>query len=329
MSDIRKSHEDKSLAELAQMIRESMDHARTAWSNALGHGLDAGDALNAAQEQVANKQVTNWKKWLRDNCFLSVSTAQLYQQLARHRDEIEAEVERTGVELGVRAARRLISKSKPRNPKKTKTSGSLTAPDKETDAGSTAALVQEPVIERTNAEWTADLKRLGFERFLLVIPPEFIPRLQDRLINLLHNRNSAMQPSRKPEVPGARDQISLSDAVAAALPEDKPRAKTEDAPADAPLAGNDCGPMPACLVRRAPAVTPSPAPASPLAAELSFDSEQLGKLNDEIHELQCAATQRHLEPRELRRLEHLHKKCNALRRPESLAHYLDRQASLG
>jgi hypothetical protein len=73
--------------------------------------------------------VTNWKKWLRDNCFLSVSTAQLYQQLARHRDEIEAEVERTGVELGVRAARRLISKSKPRNP----TSGSLTAPDKETD----------------------------------------------------------------------------------------------------------------------------------------------------------------------------------------------------
>ena len=344
MSDIRKSYEDKSLAELAQMIRESMDHARTAWSNALGHVLDVGDALNAAQEQVANKQVTNWKKWLRDNCFLSVSTAQLYQQLARHRDEIEAEVERTGVELGVRAARRLISKSKPRNPKKTKTSGSLTAPDKETDAESTAALVQEPVIKRTNAEWTADLKRLGFERFLLVIPPEFIPRLQDRLINLLHNRdaadaalaeaaadktNSAMQPSRKPEVPGARDQISLSDAVAAALPEDKPRAKTEDAPADAPLAGNDCGPMPACLVRRAPAVTPSPAPASPLAAELSFDSEQLGKLNDEIHELQCAATQRHLEPRELRRLEHLHKKCNALRRPESLAHYLDRQASLG
>jgi len=86
VSDIRKSHEDKSLAELAQMIRESMDHARTAWSNALGHVLDAGDALNAAQEQVAKKQVTNWKKWLRDNCFLSVSTAQLYQQLARHRD---------------------------------------------------------------------------------------------------------------------------------------------------------------------------------------------------------------------------------------------------
>ena len=65
------------LGELASQIRDACRRAQEAWSNALGHVLDAGDALNEAQARVS----TGWKQWLRNNCYLPVSTAQLYQQL--------------------------------------------------------------------------------------------------------------------------------------------------------------------------------------------------------------------------------------------------------
>jgi hypothetical protein len=52
---------------------------------------------------------------------MSVRSALVYQQLANHRDEIEAEIERSG-EIGLRAALRLIAKrenpKKPSKPKK-------------------------------------------------------------------------------------------------------------------------------------------------------------------------------------------------------------------
>ena len=60
--------------------------------------------LIEAQGRVSS----GWKWWLRENCFLSVRTAMLYMQLARHRAEIEAEIERMG-ELSLRAAIRLIA----------------------------------------------------------------------------------------------------------------------------------------------------------------------------------------------------------------------------
>jgi hypothetical protein len=60
------------------------------------------------QPKIAERKL-NWKEWLRENCFVSDRTAQLYQQLARHRDDIEAELQHN-VELSLRAARRLISK---------------------------------------------------------------------------------------------------------------------------------------------------------------------------------------------------------------------------
>jgi hypothetical protein len=95
------------LAELARRIRESHHAAQAAGVTALHHALDAGDAVIAAHAKISG----NWKSWLRDNCFLSVRTALLYQQLARHREEIEAEIERIP-HLSLRAARRLIAKPK-------------------------------------------------------------------------------------------------------------------------------------------------------------------------------------------------------------------------
>ena len=95
--------------ELALVVRDEIHKARMAWSNALGHAMNAGDALIVVQPKVAERGI-NWKKWLRENCLVAVSTAELYMQLAHHRDQIEAELQR-GVELSLRAARRLISKS--------------------------------------------------------------------------------------------------------------------------------------------------------------------------------------------------------------------------
>jgi hypothetical protein len=76
----------------------------------LHQDLAVGDALIEAQARVSS----NWKQWLRENCFLSVRTALLYQRLARHRAEIEAEIERAG-ELSLRAAVRLIAEPSTRN----------------------------------------------------------------------------------------------------------------------------------------------------------------------------------------------------------------------
>jgi len=96
--------------ELAVIIRDEIQQARKAWSNALGHAMNAGDALIAVQPKVAERGIA-WKKWLKENCFIGVSTAQLYQQLARHRDQIETELQVRG-ELSLRGARQLISSAR-------------------------------------------------------------------------------------------------------------------------------------------------------------------------------------------------------------------------
>jgi crossover junction endodeoxyribonuclease RuvC len=98
------------LETLAERIRAACQAAQKAWSNALGHALDAGDALNEAQRHV----LIGWKPWLEEN-HICVSTAQLYQQLARHRAELEAEMARVPG-LGLRMGRKLIAKPKSQTP---------------------------------------------------------------------------------------------------------------------------------------------------------------------------------------------------------------------
>jgi len=87
---VQDSHRSVPLEDLARQVRAGLELARRERCNALHHDLDVGDALLEAQARVS----TGWKRWLRENCFLSVRTALLYQRLARHRDEIEAEIER-------------------------------------------------------------------------------------------------------------------------------------------------------------------------------------------------------------------------------------------
>jgi hypothetical protein len=99
------------LDHLAARIRAGLKAAQTALSNALDKVLDVGDTLIAAKARIPEGE---WRDWLATNCSLKTSTALLYMQLARHRDEIEAKRKETP-ELSVRAARKLIAdKSKAR-----------------------------------------------------------------------------------------------------------------------------------------------------------------------------------------------------------------------
>jgi hypothetical protein len=166
-------HED--LDYLANVVRIEIEQVQVAWSNALGHAMNAGDALIAAQPKVTG---ITWKKWLKENCCVAVSTAQLYMQLARHRDEIEAELRR-GVELSLRAARKLIS-------------GPPTPEDKEDgeipESGSESA-EQEETLEThwqraTKKARAAFLDAIGIDDFLDSVSPAFIKDLAARLPKL-------------------------------------------------------------------------------------------------------------------------------------------------
>jgi predicted RNase H-like nuclease (RuvC/YqgF family) len=54
------------------------------------HAVKAGAALLAARERIPRG---GWERWVRENCDLSLRTAQIYTQLARGRPLIEAEAQ--------------------------------------------------------------------------------------------------------------------------------------------------------------------------------------------------------------------------------------------
>jgi hypothetical protein len=93
---------------LARQVRAARREMQNAMRTALRMALDAGDALITAKKQVEDGR---WQPWLRNNCLLSVRTAELYMQLAQHREEIESELECVTT-LSLSAARRLIMKPK-------------------------------------------------------------------------------------------------------------------------------------------------------------------------------------------------------------------------
>jgi hypothetical protein len=158
-----KVHQDSvPLEELARQIRTWVAEIRRACLTALDHALDCGDALNEAQSRVS----TGWKRWLRENCLLGVSTAQLYQQLARHREEIEAETARVP-DLSLRAARKLIAKPPPR--------GDRSPPKPELVAAMQRA---------TNAQLLEAFTALGLPKFLQTMPPAWRSQMAARVRRL-------------------------------------------------------------------------------------------------------------------------------------------------
>jgi hypothetical protein len=106
LAEIKPNTEIVDLDALASSIRTQLQEIKRSCVTALRIALDVGEILNQAKEQVPDKK---WGKWLRDNCFLSVRTAQLYMQLADNRDEIEAKLACFDT-LSIRGARKLIAK---------------------------------------------------------------------------------------------------------------------------------------------------------------------------------------------------------------------------
>jgi hypothetical protein len=107
------------LDQLVRRVRDAHRAVQGLSANALAAALEAGDALI---ELKAHGVPGNWERWVSAACSLGVSTARLYMQLARHRDEVEAAL-RENPTVSLRAVRRLIAKpttgspSKPPKPK--------------------------------------------------------------------------------------------------------------------------------------------------------------------------------------------------------------------
>jgi hypothetical protein len=166
--------------ELAVIIRDEIQQARTAWRNALRHAMNAGDALNVVQPKVAERGI-NWKRWLRENCVVSDRTAQLYQQLARHRPEIEVELQSRG-ELSLRGARQLISTA--RNEDNEHVGDDVGAGAEEHEGETENPPEPESLIEhwrRSPAELTTLLDAVGVTGILEAMSDEFGCQLRARL----------------------------------------------------------------------------------------------------------------------------------------------------
>jgi hypothetical protein len=162
---------------LAQRIRAAHEAFQNSMRNALRMVLDAGNDLLAAKAQVP---AGTWQRWLRDHCFLSIRTAELYIQLAQHREEIERELERVA-DLSLSAARRLIMK-----------------PANKSDAESNAAdgLPSKPDAPQLLPSWQAAsdtqrsdfLLKIGLTALLAAMPPDMRNELEQRGLGSLKAR---------------------------------------------------------------------------------------------------------------------------------------------
>lgn len=99
------------LDDLAATVRAEHAAAGHAARDFLEHVLTAGDALIAAQKQLAPGQ---WLDWLKHKCDLKVRTAQRYMQLARNRAALEVDASRV-THPSLRGALKLVGARKKSN----------------------------------------------------------------------------------------------------------------------------------------------------------------------------------------------------------------------
>jgi hypothetical protein len=167
---------DVNLTAIAATICTELRNEAKAGAAVLHHAMNAGDALNLAQ---ANQHRTNltWKRWLRENCLISVRTAFVRQQLARHRQEIEAEVQRVGDYFSIRAALRKIAKSDKKPSRK---------PEPPTDVAAFLSIWKK--VDRQMR--AAILDAVGIDGLLGALSQQLRREIERRVLNQ-HHKSSA------------------------------------------------------------------------------------------------------------------------------------------
>ena len=119
MPEIIADNSAVNLADVAVTICAELRSENKSGAALLHHAMAAGDALNLAQANLHKTNLT-WKQWVRENCFIDWRTARVRQQLANHREEIEAEIQKAGDYFSIRAALRKITKPKKKSSDKPK-----------------------------------------------------------------------------------------------------------------------------------------------------------------------------------------------------------------
>jgi hypothetical protein len=164
------------LDELTNRVCTLHKAVQDAGLTALGHALDAGDAL---LEILDRKLVRHGQKseLFRRTCS-SARTGREYVMLARHRTLIE-QIGRTSADLSIAAALKMIRQAKGTSRTKTKSNRTGIA-----------------MTNLTDEQLTEALTAIGFDRFNKVMPRDWVPQLERRLADQVLSR---LQQKRVPQ----------------------------------------------------------------------------------------------------------------------------------
>ena len=164
------------LSVLATQIRTAHQAVGLATQSMLAHALAAGDALIAAKPLVRHGE---WEHWLKRNCDLSLRTAYVYAQLARHRPELEAKLQHAAV-FSLRGALKLIGQS--------------TATDGSSSKGQSKSATTLSTLAWSEA---TPLDGIGLASFLAAIPPTWQAEIERRVLGLHKAETKAEKPEDK------------------------------------------------------------------------------------------------------------------------------------
>ena len=103
-----------SLLDLVAAFKKEHEACQSASRQALGHAIAAGEILLKAKNAREFALTGGFRKWVQQNCLVSVREAERYVELAKHRGILE-EVDATRVShWSIRGALRLIAEAKKR-----------------------------------------------------------------------------------------------------------------------------------------------------------------------------------------------------------------------
>jgi hypothetical protein len=141
--------DEQQLANLATLANTEHRECMLAGQSALEHGRRSGEALNHAKAQCSHG---TWGSWLKDNFEGSHQTANVYMQVFRRWDEIEANSQHAG-NSSIRGALQMLA-GPPETPTKSNKSKPFITPFKDRQRQAAKRLYIEAAIGRI-LEWAA------------------------------------------------------------------------------------------------------------------------------------------------------------------------------